>query len=66
MTVLNEKIASLQPSRSMVFVAKAKEMQKGNPNVINLAGGEPDFDTPARICEEAYEEQKKHKNFCNT
>lgn len=54
MTVLNEKIASLQPSRSMVFVAKAKEMQKGNPNVINLAGGEPDFDTPARICEEAY------------
>jgi aspartate aminotransferase len=29
-------------------------MQKVNPQVISLAGGEPDFDTPKRICEEAY------------
>ena len=33
----------------MMFMARAKEMQAKNPSVISLAGGEPDFLTPARI-----------------
>ena len=33
----------------MMFMARAKEMQAKDPSVISLAGGEPDFLTPARI-----------------
>ena len=46
---MNERLDLMKPSTSMVFMAKAKEMKKTNPLVINLAGGEPDFPTPDRI-----------------
>jgi len=39
----------MQPSASVTLMGKAKEMQKKDPSVISLAGGEPDFDTPALI-----------------
>ena len=48
----NTFIENLQPSRSMVFMAKAKQLQATDSSVINLAGGEPDFDTPKPICDE--------------
>lgn len=53
MNLYNDEIFSLAPSRSMEFIAKAKLMQKSDPSVISLAGGEPDFATPSPICEEA-------------
>jgi len=46
---MNERITSMRPSASMVLMGRAKEMQKKDPTVIGLAGGEPDFDTPNRI-----------------
>lgn len=46
---MNQRIASMRPSASMVLMGKAKEMQKKDPTVIGLAGGEPDFATPDRI-----------------
>jgi len=49
----NQNIMGLQPSRSMVFMVKAKQLQAADPDVINLSGGEPDFDTPLPIREEA-------------
>lgn len=48
----NQYIDHLAPSKSIVFMAKAKELQKKDPSVISLAGGEPDFDTPKRIKDE--------------
>ena len=48
----NKLIESLQPSRSIVFMGKAKQLQAKDKSVISLAGGEPDFDTPKAICEE--------------
>lgn len=48
----NTFIENLQPSRSIVFMAKAKQLQAKDKSVISLAGGEPDFDTPKPICEE--------------
>lgn len=48
----NKLIEGLQPSRSIVFMAKAKQLQAKDSSVISLAGGEPDFDTPKAICEE--------------
>ena len=50
---MNKRIENLKPSASLVFMKKAKEMQKTDPSVIGLAGGEPDFDTPAKISMEA-------------
>ena len=43
----NRDIASLPPSASMVLMDKARIMKAEGIDVINLAGGEPDFDTPA-------------------
>ena len=50
---MNRKLELMKPSASMVLMARAKEMQKTDPGVIGLAGGEPDFPTPARITEAA-------------
>lgn len=51
---LNRTIIGLEPSKSVTLMAKTKEMQKIDSSIVNLTGGEPDFDTPAPICEEAY------------
>lgn len=48
----NRIISEIEPSRSVTLMAKAKEMQKSDPSVINLSGGEPDFATPEKICQE--------------
>lgn len=49
----NRRLGSIKPSASLMLMTKAKEMQKNDPTVIGLAGGEPDFPTPDRICMEA-------------
>lgn len=46
---MNQKIVQMQPSASVILMGKAKEMQKKDPSVISLTGGEPDFDTPTSI-----------------
>ena len=50
----NRQIAGLEPSRSMTVMAKAKKMEALDPAIIDLAGGEPDFPTPAPICREMF------------
>ena len=50
----NRLIAGLQPSRSMVTMAEAKRMQAADPDILDLAGGEPNFATPVRVCEELF------------
>lgn len=52
MIAYNKEISELQPSRSISFMAQAKQMKAKDPTVISLAGGEPDFDTPVKIREE--------------
>lgn len=52
MITYNKDISQLQPSRSIVFMAQAKQMKATDPSIISLAGGEPDFDTPVKIREE--------------
>lgn len=47
--VFNENLTSLKPSASMTFMKKAADMKAAGVNVMNLSGGEPDFDTPAKI-----------------
>ena len=58
MLKLNRKIAQLKPSKSVTLMAKTKAMQQRDKSIINLTGGEPDFATPEKICEEAYLQMK--------
>jgi len=53
MIKLNRRIAGLKPSATMAAEARATELKAAGVNVVSLAAGEPDFDTPERIKEAA-------------
>ncbi|MCL6451025.1 MAG: pyridoxal phosphate-dependent aminotransferase [Acetobacteraceae bacterium] len=46
---LNRRIASLAPSATLALDARVKELVRQGQDVISLAVGEPDFDTPDHI-----------------
>ena len=46
-------------------LARAKELEREGRDVIHLESGEPDFDTPAHICEAAYAAMRAgHTHYC--
>ena len=47
--MLTQRIRSVQPSPTLRFTSLAKQLQAQGKKVLNLAGGEPDFDTPEPI-----------------
>lgn len=49
----NRNIENITPSKSMAMSQLAKELKKSDPQIIDLSIGEPDFDTPEVITEEA-------------
>ena len=49
MIKLNRRIAALKPSATMAAEQRATELKEAGVDVISLAAGEPDFDTPERI-----------------
>lgn len=49
----NQNIANLTPSKSMAMSMLAKELKKTDPSIIDLSIGEPDFDTPRAVVDEA-------------
>ncbi len=52
---LNKRIAQLVGSSTLAITARAKELKAEGHDVINFAGGEPDFDTPQSIKDAANE-----------
>ena len=46
-------LARIKPSATLAADAKARELQAAGKNVISLAAGEPDFDTPDNVKEAA-------------
>ena len=46
---INPRVAALKPSKTMALTDKARELKEAGKDVIGLAAGEPDFDTPAAI-----------------
>lgn len=46
---MNKDIEQIASSASMDLIAKAKSLKASGVDVIGLAGGEPDFDTPKAI-----------------
>lgn len=51
----NKEIENLEPSQSIKYIEKAKIMKMNGIDVIGLGGGDPDFPTPKKICDAAYE-----------
>jgi len=52
---LNPAVAALRPSKTMALTDAARAMRERGVDVIGLAAGEPDFDTPAPIVEAGVE-----------
>ena len=52
---ISRLVEALEPSATMAMAAKAKELKATGKTVYDLSLGEPDFDTPAHICQAAVE-----------
>jgi aspartate/methionine/tyrosine aminotransferase len=46
---LNHRVAGLQISKTMALTDLASSMREAGQDVISLAAGEPDFDTPQPV-----------------
>lgn len=46
---LNPRVAALKPSKTMALTDLARALREEGRDVIGLAAGEPDFDTPSEI-----------------
>ena len=53
MNHLSKRIDSIEESATLAMASKAREYKARGIDVINLSLGEPDFKTPAHICEAA-------------
>ena len=53
MPLQSQALSRIQPSPTVAISAKARALQRAGRNVIGLAAGEPDFDTPDSIKEAA-------------
>lgn len=54
-TTLNPRVAELKPSKTMALTDLASSMREKGIDIIGLAAGEPDFDTPAQILDAGIE-----------
>jgi aspartate aminotransferase len=50
---VSERIRAIKPSPTLAMNAKALSMRQAGVDVISFGVGEPDFDTPKHICQEA-------------
>ncbi len=50
---LSQKALAVKPSSTLAITAKAKKMKADGIDVVGFGAGEPDFNTPANICEAA-------------
>lgn len=50
---ISERLARIKPSATLAVNTKAQELQAQGREIISLAVGQPDFRTPAHVCEAA-------------
>jgi aspartate aminotransferase len=50
---LSERIKKVKPSLTLAITAKAKKLKSEGRDIINFAAGEPDFDTPDFVKQQA-------------
>ena len=52
---ISHRCQNIAPSPTLAIDARAKEMKAAGVDVIGFGAGEPDFPTPAYICDAAKE-----------
>ncbi len=57
--VISKIVQALEPSATLAMAAKARELKASGKTVFDFSVGEPDFNTPAHICEAAQDAMKK-------
>jgi len=50
---ISERMKQIAPSMTLAVDAKAKKLKEEGQDILNFGAGEPDFNTPASICEAA-------------
>ena len=50
---LADRVSRVKPSVTLAITARANQIRAEGGNILNLAAGEPDFDTPEHIKEAA-------------
>jgi aspartate aminotransferase len=63
MNKLSNRIEAIQESATLAMAAKAREFKSRGIDVISLSLGEPDFKTPAHICDAAKKAIDEGKYF---
>lgn len=53
--MISNRAKNISPSETLKISAKAKELAREGASIISLSAGEPDFKTPAHICNAAIE-----------
>lgn len=48
---VSERVRQIPPSPTLAVNAKAKALKASGADILNFSVGEPDFDTPAHVCE---------------
>lgn len=51
--MISKRAQKLQPSATLKVTGRAKELKREGKSIVSLSAGEPDFKTPAHICEAA-------------
>ena len=52
-TDVSQRVQAVKPSPTLAITSKAAELKAAGRDVVGLGAGEPDFPTPAHICEAA-------------
>jgi len=53
--MISKRAQQLSPSETLKISARAKELAREGKSIVSLSAGEPDFKTPAHICNAAIE-----------
>ncbi len=53
MSVISARLDRISPSQTIAMTQKARELRLAGRDILSLSAGEPDFATPAHICEAA-------------
>jgi aspartate aminotransferase len=53
MSYLSKRVREVKPSATLLIIQRARELQAQGKDILNLAGGEPDFGTPKTVCDAA-------------
>ena len=59
MSLLAERLKRIKPSPTIAINTKANDLKRAGNDVVSLAAGEPDFDTPPHVVDAAIDAMRR-------